>query len=109
MSKDNRLQFQYQDGDPYVMDLYKVQCIGRLNASAGDEIAFTVTLANDPKDEGSRKILRLPNMFMSDIIKAFENDDYVLVSDNNGIADAVVVITRPVRFSLADYLNKTKR
>lgn len=101
----NSVQFQYEQGDPYCMTLYRVVGIIRDDAKAGDEISFKVHLATEPRTRNEVIEMRLPNRFMPDIVKAFESNGFILARDNCGILDAMIALPRPSEFSVREYLN----
>lgn len=100
----NEIQFQYPDGEPYAMTLYRVKGIERRDQKIGNGIAYDVKLVEEPRNSGNERTFQLPDIFFLDVFKAFQNDDFLLASNNNGIVDSVLIIERPVRFSVADYL-----
>lgn len=100
---NNTIQFQYPDSEPFVMSLYRVKGIHRRDTDSNDDASFEVLISQPSSDE-DLKALRLPNIFMPIILTAFQNDTFVLISENNRIVDAVVSIEKPVRFSVADYI-----
>ncbi len=107
MTISNTISFQYKTGEPYIMTVYRIKGIERRDTRKdNDDISYTVRLSEEPQQGTIDKVLQLPNIFMKTMLTAFENDEFVLVSDNNGIADSVIVIQRPSRFSVREYLSK---
>lgn len=102
---NNTIQFQYPDNAPFVMSLYRVKGIQRRDTDSKDEASFEVLLS-DGSVSCEVKTLRLPNIFMQTVLTAFQNDTFVLISENNRIVDAVVAIEKPERFSVPDYIQR---